>query len=153
MKGTTVVSGVRRLSIISEQELDNLGTDFGSQDSLGVSVWAGSSFSLCSDNRNMKSSSHDPYQPDSGDDCAALLLSCLYCRFHECLGLLPEMCERAVSRRFPSYTYAKASSGKEKAGGDCSSCNLELDCSCWSSCQDTAELLELAMEISEVCYR
>ncbi|XP_071383441.1 myoD family inhibitor domain-containing protein 2-like [Centroberyx affinis] len=154
--GKSVVVSVRRLSTISEQEPDKLDTDLSSQDPLGGSEWGGSSFSLCSDkykNSSSRFSSDASYQPDSGDDCAAILLACLHCRFHDLLVMLPDTCERAMSRCFPSYKYVKASSEKDQQGRGCCSCNLELDCGCCSSCQDTAELLELAMEISEICYR
>lgn len=87
------------------------------------------------------------------DDCAALLLACLYCRFHELMVLLPDTCERAVSRCFPSYRYIKASTEREQQGKDCCNYKVELDCNCCGSCHDAGELIELAMEISEVCYR
>ncbi|KAM3872050.1 myoD family inhibitor domain-containing protein 2-like [Diretmus argenteus] len=155
MTGRSVVSGVRRLSTISEQEPEKLDTLLSSQDPLGGSEWGGSSFSLCSDNKYKNSSSRfssdDSYQPASGDDCAAILLACLYCRFHDIVGMIPDACERAISRCFPTYEYIKTSSEKDQRETDCFSCNL--DCDFCSSCQDTAELLELAMEISEVCYR
>ncbi|XP_070765962.1 myoD family inhibitor domain-containing protein 2-like [Enoplosus armatus] len=151
-----MVSGGRRLSTISEQDPDKLDTDPISHDPLGASDWGGSSLSMCSDkfkNSSSRFSSDDSYQPDSGDDCAALLLACLHCRFHELMVLLPDTCERAVSRCFPSYNYIKASSERDQQGKDCCSYKLELDCNCCGSCQDAGELIELAMEISEVCYR
>ncbi|KAM9351011.1 myoD family inhibitor domain-containing protein 2 [Symphorus nematophorus] len=156
MMGSKSVSGVRRLSTISEQDPDKLDTDSSSHDPRGGSEWGGSSFSMCSDkfkNSSSHFSSDDSYQPDTGDDCAALLLACLHCRFHELMVLLPDTCERAVSRCFPSYKYIKASTEREQQGKDCCNYKLELDCNCCGSCQDTGELIELAMEISEVCYR
>ncbi|XP_029137290.1 myoD family inhibitor domain-containing protein 2-like isoform X2 [Labrus bergylta] len=157
MRGKSV-SGVRRLSTISEQELEKLpDTDPSSHDPLGGSEWGGSSFSTCSDkfkNSSSPFSSDDSYLPDSADDCAALLLACLHCRFHELIMvLLPDTCERAVSRCFPSYKYIKASSERDQQGSDCCSCKMELDCNFCGCCQDAGELIELAMEISEVCYR
>ncbi|XP_040921063.1 myoD family inhibitor domain-containing protein 2-like [Toxotes jaculatrix] len=149
-------SGVCRLSTISEQESEKLDTDPVSHEPLGASEWGGSSFSLCSDKfRNSSShfSSDDSYQPGTGDDCASLLLACLYCRFHELMALLPDTCVRAVSRCFPSYRYIMASSERGQQGKDCCNCKLELDCNFCGSCQDAGELIELAMEISEVCYR
>ncbi|XP_053174004.1 myoD family inhibitor domain-containing protein 2-like [Scomber japonicus] len=151
------ISEARRLSTISEQESDKPDLDSTSHDALVGSEWGGSSFSMCSDkfkNNSSHFSSDDSYQPDTGDDCAGLLLACLYCRFYELLVLLRDSCERAVSRCFPSFKYIKASSEKDQQGLDCWSCKLELDCHlCGSSCKDTAELLELAMEMSEVCHR
>lgn len=136
---------------------------------------------MCSDklrNSSSRFSSDESYQPDPGgishvqvdviklrspentnlllftpDDCAALLLACLHCRFHELLVLLPDTCERAVSRCFPSYGYIRSSSERGQQEKDCCNHKLELDCNCCGSCQDTGELIELAMEISEVCYR
>ncbi|KAM8754063.1 myoD family inhibitor domain-containing protein 2 isoform 1-T2 [Acanthopagrus schlegelii] len=156
MMGGTSVSEVRRLSTISEHEPDKMDTDASSHDARAGSEWGGSSFSMCSDRLKNSSScfsSDDSYQPDTGDDCAALLLACLHCRFHELMVLLPDTYERAVSRCFPSYRYARASSERDQPGKDCCSFKLDLDCNCCGSCQDTGELIELAMEISEVCYR
>ncbi|XP_029995187.1 myoD family inhibitor domain-containing protein 2 [Sphaeramia orbicularis] len=145
-------SGVRRLSTISEQEPDQPDPDPNSHDPPD-----GSSFSLCSESVFKNSSSHfssdESFQPDSGDDFAAVLLACLHCRFHELMDLLPEMLERAVSRCFPSYKYIKASSERDQQGNDCCNCKPGLDYNFCSSCQDTTELIELAMEISGVCFR
>ncbi|XP_059189059.1 myoD family inhibitor domain-containing protein 2-like [Centropristis striata] len=152
----TLASEVSRLSTILEQEPVKLDADPSSHEPLGGREWVGSSFSMCSDKfKNSSScfSSDESYQPDSGDDCAALLLACLYCRFHELMVLLPDTCERAVSRCFPSYQYITASSEREQQGKERSNYKLELDCNCCGSCQDAGELIELAMEISEVCYR
>ncbi|CAJ1084752.1 myoD family inhibitor domain-containing protein 2-like [Xyrichtys novacula] len=151
------VSEVRRLSTISEKEPEKVDTDPSSHDPPGGSEWGGSSFSTSSDKFNNSSSrfsSDESYQPDTADDCAALLLACLHCRFHELIMvLLPDTCERAVSRCFPSYKYIKASTERDQQESDCCSCKLDLDCNFCSCCQDTGELIELAMEISEVCYR
>lgn len=89
----------------------------------------------------------------STDDCAALLLACLHCRFHEFMVLLPDTCERAVSRCFPSYRYVRWSAESEQSEKDCCSYKLDMDCNCCGSCRETGEFMELAMEISEVCYR
>ncbi|XP_035501349.2 myoD family inhibitor domain-containing protein 2 [Scophthalmus maximus] len=116
--------------------------------------WAGSSCSVCSDrfwSRSSRFSSDDSYQLDSGEDCAELLLACLYCRFHEVMLLLPETCERALSRCFPSYRHMAAASDGDESAADC--CGRTLDCRLSDSCQDAGDLVELAMEISEVCYR
>lgn len=86
------------------------------------------------------------------DDCAALLLACLYCRFHELTVLLSDACERAVSCCFPSYKYIRSLDERDQQDKDCCGSKLELDCNCCGSCKDAGELIELAMEISEVCY-
>ncbi|KAI4882759.1 hypothetical protein NFI96_017076 [Prochilodus magdalenae] len=148
-----VVSGVRRLSTISEKDPD---VEPRSPVSMGGSEWAGSSASLCSREKPSLDSSaftsFDSHQPDSGEDCASILLACLYCRFSEMMTILPEACERAASRCCPTYKHYKASS-EQTQGKDCCSCKLELDCGLLDACQETSEFLELAMEISEVCYR
>lgn len=64
-----LVSGVRRLSTISEQEPDKIDTDPSSHDPLGGGERGGSRFSLCSSKFNNSSSclsSDDSYQPDTG---------------------------------------------------------------------------------------
>uniref|UniRef100_A0A8D0AY63 MyoD family inhibitor domain containing 2 n=1 Tax=Sander lucioperca TaxID=283035 RepID=A0A8D0AY63_SANLU len=134
-----LASEVCRLSTISEQEPN---TNPSSHVPMVGSEVGGSSFSLCSDKFK-----------NSSNDCATLLLACLHCRFHEFMVLLPDTCERAVSRCFPSYKYITASSDRDQRGKDCCNYHLELDCNCCGSCQDAGELIELAMEISEVCYR
>lgn len=86
------------------------------------------------------------------DDCATLLLACLHCRFHELMVLLPGTCEGAVQHCFPSYKHITESGERDQQGQDCCNYKLELDCNFCGSCQDAGELIELAMEISEVCY-
>lgn len=77
----------------------------------------------------------------------------MHCRFHEFMVLLPDTCERAVSRCFPSYRYIRWSAEGEQSEKDCCSHKLEMDCNCCGSCRETGEFMEFAMEISEVCYR
>ncbi|KAG5282755.1 hypothetical protein AALO_G00059600 [Alosa alosa] len=144
-----VVSGIRRLSTISEKD-----ADVSSLDGVG-NQWAGSSSSLLSSDKHLLSSDFTSFEsnmPDSGDDCASLLLACLHCRFSELLSLIPEACERSVVRCCPSCGYYRASKEPSRAN-DCCSCNMSCDCGLLDSCQETSELIELAMEISEVCYR
>ncbi|CAL8367405.1 unnamed protein product [Lota lota] len=146
-----LANGVRGLSTISEQELDLSPQGGGG----GGDVWDRSSLSLASDRRYGSSNSclatDDSYQPAPGDCCAAMVLSCLHCRFRELAVALPEACGVALRRLFPSCTHTELSGETEPPGGDWCGCKaLELDCSGCHSCQDTAELLELAMEISEV---
>ncbi|KAI7789771.1 myoD family inhibitor domain-containing protein 2-like [Triplophysa rosa] len=147
-----VVSGVRRLSTISEKDVDP-GDELQSS---GESEWRGSVASLCSCGKPSVDSStlasFESYQPDAADDCATLLLACLYCRFCDIMTLLPDACERGFNRCFPSYKYFNATNEQNKAK-DCCSCNVDFDCGLMNSCHETSELLELAMEISEVCYR
>ncbi|XP_072512426.1 myoD family inhibitor domain-containing protein 2-like [Salminus brasiliensis] len=148
-----VVSSVSRLSTISEKDSD---LEPCSPVSVGGSEWAGSSTLLCSPEKPSVDSStftsFDSHQPDTGEDCASILLACLYCRFSNMMTILPVACERALVRCCPAYMHYKASS-EQTPGTDASNFKLELDCGLLNACQDTSEFLELAMEISEVCYR
>ncbi|KAM8862597.1 myoD family inhibitor domain-containing protein 2-like [Spinachia spinachia] len=153
-----LVSGACRLSTIPEKEPEkpDPDTDPASRGPLAGSGGAGSSFSGAPDQLKSSSSSSDFSLEDScqagpGDACAALLLACLHCRFHESVVLLLDACELAVGRCFPSYKYVTAASDPQ--GNDCCNYNLKMDCNCCGSCQDAGELIELAMEMSEVCYR
>lgn len=87
------------------------------------------------------------------EDCAGILLACLHCRFREFMHLLVDTFDRAVSHCFPSVNHVTESIEGDHQGWECLTCNLGLDWNFCNSCQDSAELLELAMEISEVCYR
>ncbi|XP_030623675.1 myoD family inhibitor domain-containing protein 2-like [Chanos chanos] len=148
-----VVSGVRRLSTISEHDPNDV--DSRSEVSLGGSEWAGSRTSLCSKEKTLSSSgftSFESHQPDAGEDCATILLACLFCRFYDIVVTLPGACGRAVTRCFPSCKYFDASSDQNQ-GKDYCDCSVNLDCNLLNVCQETSEFLELAMEISEVCYR
>ncbi|XP_077367949.1 myoD family inhibitor domain-containing protein 2 [Festucalex cinctus] len=98
-------------------------------------------------------SSDDSHQPVTDEDCAGLVLACLHCRFREFMHLLLDAFGRAASHYFPSLDHVTESSEGDHQGWECWTCNLGLDWDICSSCQDSAELLELAMEISEVCYR
>ncbi|XP_048879321.1 myoD family inhibitor domain-containing protein 2 [Brienomyrus brachyistius] len=86
-------------------------------------------------------------QSDPGDDCASVILTCLFCRFSELLLMLPPLCEAALSHRF------SASAQQPPATNDDIGCGLEFDCSALEVCLEAGECLELAMEISEICYR
>ncbi|XP_055045380.1 myoD family inhibitor domain-containing protein 2 [Misgurnus anguillicaudatus] len=145
-----VVSGVRKLSTISEIDVDPAA------ESSGEIKWTESMTSFCSCGNPTEDSStctsFESSQPDAAEDCATVLLACLYCHFFEFIALLPDACERGFHRCFPSYKYYITSNEQNKSK-DCCSWNLDCDCSVMDSCHETTELLELAMEISEVCYR
>ncbi|XP_019723992.1 uncharacterized protein mdfic2 [Hippocampus comes] len=98
-------------------------------------------------------SSDDSPEPVTDEDCAGILLACLHCRFHEFMHLLVDTLDRAVGHCFPSVNQVTESIEGDHQGWECLTCNLGLDWNFCNSCQDSAELLELAMEISEVCYR
>lgn len=85
------------------------------------------------------------------EDCAELLLNCLFCRFYDLFLMLPETCERAANRICPAYMYFSTTA--EGARSSNCKCNCNFDCGLMDACHDTGECIELAMEISEVCYR
>uniref|UniRef100_A0A8C2UUE6 MyoD family inhibitor domain containing 2 n=1 Tax=Chinchilla lanigera TaxID=34839 RepID=A0A8C2UUE6_CHILA len=92
------------------------------------------------------------HQRDTDDACASLILACLFCQFWDCLLMLPETCEAmCISLCCPSHGYHHTAD-ESHSRGDCS-CNCDVDCSLFESCHETSECLELAMEISEICYR
>ncbi|XP_029102754.1 myoD family inhibitor domain-containing protein 2-like [Scleropages formosus] len=131
--------GIHKLSTISEQEGDSGG---GSVDSTEDEGFARSSSS--------SSLSSDSFQPSIGEDCAAIILTCLFCQPSEFFRIVPLACKRAVDRCFPSCKYVFAAA--EPVHDDCCSCKLDLDCNILGSCHEATEVLELALEISEVCH-
>ncbi|XP_068264446.1 myoD family inhibitor domain-containing protein 2 [Nyctibius grandis] len=92
------------------------------------------------------------HQRDSDDECATLILACLFCQFWDFLIMLPDTCEHWLTDTCcPSNRYYQTSN-EDHANNDCN-CDCDIDCSLFESCHETGECLELAMEISEVCYR
>ncbi|MFT7801444.1 myoD family inhibitor domain-containing protein [Arapaima gigas] len=115
-----------------------------------------STYSLCSmDTYGSSCSSTDTpsatMQPDAGDDCASIILSCLFCQFYDLLFMLPDTCESAMLRCCPTCQPLSAPAEPLRSHDDCN-CNLELDCGLFDACHETGECLELAMEVSEICY-
>lgn len=78
-----------------------------------------------------------------------MVLSCLFCRFSDLILLLPACCESSTHTCCPSYTQVETTA--ESSPGSDDSC-VDLDCGLFSSCQDASDCLELAMEVSEICY-
>ncbi|XP_044933395.1 myoD family inhibitor domain-containing protein 2 [Mustela putorius furo] len=92
------------------------------------------------------------HQRDTDEECASLILTCLFCQFWDCLLMLPDTCETVCTNLCcPSHRYHHTSD-ESHSRNDCS-CNCDVDCSLFESCHETSECLELAMEISEICYR
>ncbi|XP_014387903.1 PREDICTED: myoD family inhibitor domain-containing protein-like isoform X2 [Myotis brandtii] len=92
------------------------------------------------------------HQRDTDEECASLILTCLFCQFWDCLLMLPDTCETVCTNACcPSYRYHHTSD-ESHSRNDCN-CNCDMDCSLFESCHETGECLELAMEISEICYR
>ncbi|KAH1167758.1 hypothetical protein KIL84_003241, partial [Mauremys mutica] len=52
----------------------------------------------------------------------------------------------------PDSTRYHHTSSENHSNNDCT-CDCDIDCSIFESCHETSECLELALEISEVCYR
>uniref|UniRef100_A0A8D2N2W7 MyoD family inhibitor domain containing 2 n=1 Tax=Zonotrichia albicollis TaxID=44394 RepID=A0A8D2N2W7_ZONAL len=89
---------------------------------------------------------------DHPDECATLILACLFCQFWDFLIMLPDTCEHWLTDTCcPSNRYYQTSD-EDHGSNDCN-CDCDIDCSLFESCHETGECLELAMEISEVCYR
>ncbi|XP_067316300.1 myoD family inhibitor domain-containing protein 2 isoform X1 [Pseudorasbora parva] len=110
-------------------------------------------YSLCSVDRYSTSCSSSSSLSDSqekGELCAEIVLNCLFCRFYDLFLLLPETCERAAYSICP--TYMLFSSAAEPAHNTNWNCGCDFDCGLRDICHETGECLELAMEISEVCY-
>uniref|UniRef100_A0A9L0RIP7 MyoD family inhibitor domain containing 2 n=1 Tax=Equus caballus TaxID=9796 RepID=A0A9L0RIP7_HORSE len=92
------------------------------------------------------------HQRDTDEECASLILTCLFCQFWDCLLMLPDTCETVcINLCCPSHRYHHTSD-ESHSRNDCN-CNCDVDCSLFESCHETSECLELAMEISEICYR
>ncbi|XP_029774460.1 myoD family inhibitor domain-containing protein 2 isoform X2 [Suricata suricatta] len=92
------------------------------------------------------------HQRDTDEECASLILTCLFCQFWDCLLMLPDTCETVCTNLCcPSHRYHHTSD-ESHPRNDCN-CNCDVDCSLFESCHETSDCLELAMEISEICYR
>ena len=78
-------------------------------------------------------------------------MDCLFCRFYDLLVMLPTSCERAVHRCCPTYKQVASRANQGPADGQ-GSTFLDCDCGLFDCCQDASECLELAMEMSEMCY-
>ncbi|KAM4652521.1 myoD family inhibitor domain-containing protein 2 [Discoglossus pictus] len=91
------------------------------------------------------------YQPDNEGECASLILACLFCHFCDVLLMLPNTCQNLLTNMCcPLHRYYHTSD-EDPTNNDCG-CNCDFDCSIFDACHESSECLELAMEISEVCY-
>ncbi|XP_063794914.1 myoD family inhibitor domain-containing protein 2 [Pseudophryne corroboree] len=89
------------------------------------------------------------HQTENEGECASLILACLFCHFCDFLLMLPNACESMViAMCCPSHRYYHTSD-EEHSNNDC---NCNCDCGLFDVCQETGDCLELAMEISEVCF-
>ena len=83
-------------------------------------------------------------------DYAGIVLNCLFCRFYDMIHMLPDSCERAANHCCPSYKQVVTTVASTPSSND-DTC-MDLDCGLLSCGQDASDCLELAMEISEICY-
>ncbi|XP_077132256.1 myoD family inhibitor domain-containing protein 2 [Ranitomeya variabilis] len=91
------------------------------------------------------------HQTNNEGECASLILACLFCHFCDFLLMLPTVCENMVTTLCcPSNRY-RHTTDEELPNNDCN-CSCDFDCGIFDICQESSECLELAMEISEVCF-
>nr|XP_020489444.1 myoD family inhibitor domain-containing protein 2 [Labrus bergylta] len=96
------------------------------------------------------SSTTDSMSPSQQIDCAGIILNCLFCRFYDMMLMLPASCERVANHCCPSYKQVMTTSETTPSTND-DSC-VDFDCGLCNSCHDAGDCLELAMEISQLCY-
>ncbi|XP_069373667.1 myoD family inhibitor domain-containing protein 2 [Paralichthys olivaceus] len=89
-------------------------------------------------------------QSNMGVDCAGIILNCLFCRFYDLIFMLPDSCERVVNNCCPNYKQV-VTTAETASSSDDDSC-IDLDCGMLSACNEGGDCLELAMEVSELCY-
>ncbi|KAM3621887.1 uncharacterized protein V6R79_017507 [Siganus canaliculatus] len=88
---------------------------------------------------------------DMGVDCAGIILNCLFCRFYDLILMLPDSCERVAycccpnSKRVVTALESTANKSDDDSHAD-------WDFGLFTSCHDAGDCLELAMEMSELCY-
>ncbi|KAM4020627.1 uncharacterized protein ACNLHF_000979 isoform 2-T2 [Anomaloglossus baeobatrachus] len=87
---------------------------------------------------------------DVSDLTASLLLACLFCHFSDCLVLMPGTCTSGV--RCLCCHSCLPDLYELCCCPSCCCCCTNPSCELLDMCQNTAECLELAMEISELCY-
>uniref|UniRef100_A0A3B5QW45 MyoD family inhibitor domain containing 2 n=1 Tax=Xiphophorus maculatus TaxID=8083 RepID=A0A3B5QW45_XIPMA len=83
-------------------------------------------------------------------DCADIVLNCLFCRFHDMVSILPECCQGLTNHCWGSYRHVDHT--RESLHNDDDDSCVELDCGLFGNCHDASDCLELAMEVSEICY-
>ncbi|XP_070591837.1 myoD family inhibitor domain-containing protein 2 [Erythrolamprus reginae] len=110
-----------------------------------------SSLQICETQFSYLEDAASGHERNNNDECATLILACLFCQFWEFLFMLPDVCENwMIDTCCPSHRYHQTSSDTSN-NGDCS-CNCDIDCSILETCQESGECLELALEISQVCF-
>ncbi|XP_069571905.1 myoD family inhibitor domain-containing protein 2 [Brachyistius frenatus] len=87
---------------------------------------------------------------NKGVDCAGIVLNCLFCRFYDMIHMLLDSCQRLANHCCPNYKQVVTTVESASSSDDDS--RLDMDCGLLSSCHDASDCLELAMEVSELCY-
>ncbi|XP_040889371.1 myoD family inhibitor domain-containing protein 2 [Toxotes jaculatrix] len=121
--------------------------DSSSSPLLSLKMYLRRSSSTASSTTDSLSSSQ---QSNMGVDCAGIVLNCLFCRFYDMILMLPDSCVRAANNCCPNYKQVIPPVESTPSSDD-DSC-VDLDCGLFSSCHDASDCLELAMEVSEICY-
>ncbi|XP_039972435.1 myoD family inhibitor domain-containing protein 2 [Xiphias gladius] len=143
----------RRLSATAETEPGDTSRDtdaecdFSSSPLLSLKMYLRRSSSAASSTADSLSSSQ---QSNMGVDCAGMVLNCLFCRFYDMILMLPDSWERVANHCCPNYKQVTPTAESIPSYDD-DSC-IDFDCGLISSCHDANDCLELAMEVSELCY-
>nr|XP_054591727.1 myoD family inhibitor domain-containing protein 2 [Nothobranchius furzeri] len=103
--------------------------------------------SAASDTTDNLSSSQ---QSNMGVDCADIVLNCLFCQLYDIIHVLPKPCERLTNHCWPNYKHVAPTT--ESTHNDDDDSYVDLDCGFCGICHDASDCLELAMEVSEICY-
>ncbi|XP_043977642.1 myoD family inhibitor domain-containing protein 2 [Gambusia affinis] len=91
-----------------------------------------------------------PPKSTMGVDCADIVLNCLFCRFHNMIPILPDCSQGLTNHCWGSYRHVDHT--RESLHNDDDDSCVELDCGLFGNCHDASDCLELAMEVSEICY-
>ncbi|XP_078392219.1 uncharacterized protein LOC144675034 [Cetorhinus maximus] len=112
----------------------------------------GSASSVCT--RSSYKSATSQLPPPVGEDaCANLLLSCLFCEFSDCCQLLPSLLlDTACGLLCCPCQAARLPGAGERARLRECHCACDTETSIFEACQQAGDCMELALEISELCY-
>ncbi|XP_026202739.1 myoD family inhibitor domain-containing protein 2-like [Anabas testudineus] len=86
-------------------------------------------------------------QSNTGVECAGIVLNCLFCQFYDMMLMLPDSC---TNHCCPNYKQVIPT--VESTPSSDNEFWTDLDCGLFTSCHDANDCLELAMEVSELCY-
>lgn len=83
-------------------------------------------------------------------DCAGVVLNCLFCRFYDLMFMLPDSCGKFVNICYGNRK--QVATAVESSPSSDEDFWTDVDCGLFTSCHDANDCLELAMEVSELCY-